>query len=68
MRRRTNVQEAQNEADIMKLKNRKAVGLNEIPAEALKSGGITTVKFTKKIINEIWILDDRKMTKAVGDI
>ena len=48
------VLESEIAAAIKKLKTGKAMGLDEIPAEALKAGGMTVVKAMKKIIDEIW--------------
>ena len=39
---------------IHKLKNDKAVGLDGIPAEALKAGGETVVSLLKSIIDHVW--------------
>ena len=39
---------------IEKLKTGKAMGLDGIPVEAFKAGGITVVKSIKKIIEHIW--------------
>ena len=39
---------------IKKLKREKAVGVDEVPAEALKAGGVTVIKTLKSIIDEIW--------------
>ena len=48
------VLESEIEAAIKKLKTEKAVGLDQIPAEALKAGGQTVVKALKNIIDKIW--------------
>jgi len=42
------------EAAVKKLRKGKSVGLDEIPAEALKAGGKTVIKAMKKIIDDIW--------------
>ena len=48
------VLESEIRAAIKKLKTGKAVGMDEIPAEALQAGGSTTVKAMKRIIDIIW--------------
>uniref|UniRef100_H3ABE5 Reverse transcriptase domain-containing protein n=1 Tax=Latimeria chalumnae TaxID=7897 RepID=H3ABE5_LATCH len=42
------------ERALQRLKNNKAVGLDRIPAEALKAGGETLLHIMKAIINSIW--------------
>lgn len=46
--------EAEIEAAIKKLKIKKAVGVDEVPAETLKAGGVTVVKAMKSSIDAIW--------------
>jgi len=48
------VMEVEIEAAIKKLKSEKAMGLDEVPAEALKAGGQTVIRALKIIIDNIW--------------
>ena len=48
------VLESEIEAAIKKLKTDKAMGMDQIPAEALKAGGQTVVRAMKSIIDLIW--------------
>jgi hypothetical protein len=52
------VLEAEIEAAIKKIKKGKAVWIDDVPAEALKAGGMTVVKAMKKVIDEIWRTGD----------
>lgn len=48
------VLEREIEAAIRKLKVDKAMGLDGVPAEALKAGGQTVIKAMKAVIDDIW--------------
>jgi len=48
------VLEAEIAQAIKKLRREKALGVDEVPAEALKAGGVTVIKTLKNIIDEIW--------------
>jgi len=48
------VLEAEIAQAIKKLRREKAVGVDEVPAEALKAGRVTVIKTLKNIIGEIW--------------